>query len=271
MEREIVRNSKRFWGVFVVAALGMLFFAACSSEKNAVNNQPAAAPAAQENQAPAAQETNKADAAKADAAKADAAPAEAETKPAERNEADFARLLNPADFKETAPDNFVVLVKTTKGDLKIELHRDWSPNGVDRFYNLVKGGFFSDIAFFRMVRGFVVQFGIHGSPLVSEAWRDANISDDPVKETNARGTLVFATAGPNTRTTQLFINLNDNRNLDRMGFSPIGKVVEGMDIIDSLNYEYAERPNQGAIQRDGNTYLKAQFPNLDYIESMTVE
>ena len=204
-----------------------------------------------------------ADAAKADGAKADAAPA--------RDEAAFAKLLDPANFTETAPDKFVVDVKTTKGLVKIELNRDWAPKGVDRFYNLVKGGFFSDIAIFRMVKGFVIQFGIHGAPIISSAWEKARIEDDPVKEKNVRGTLTFATAGPGTRTTQLFINLNDNIRLDSMGFAPIGKVVEGMDIIDSLNFEYAERPDQGRIHAQGNAYLKAQFPNLDYIESMTVE
>ena len=198
-----------------------------------------------------------------------AAPAQAE--PAKlKDDAAIALLLQPEELTETAPDTFVVDVKTTKGLIKVELHRDWAPNGVDRFYNLVKAGFFSDIALFRMVKGFVVQFGIHGSPLVSSVWRDANIIDDPVKETNARGTIVFATAGPNTRTTQLFINLADNRRLDQMGFAPIGKIVAGMDIVDALNYEYAERPNQGKIQMNGNAYLKESFPNLDYIESMTI-
>ena len=188
-----------------------------------------------------------------------------------QSDADIARLLNPDDLHETAPDVFNVRFRTTKGDIAIELHRDWSPNGVDRFYNLVKAGFFRDIAFFRMVRGFVVQFGIHGLPVVSGEWRDARIADDPVLQSNVRGTLTFATGGPNTRTTQLFINLADNSRLNDMGFSPIGKIVSGMEVVDPLNFEYAERPNQPTIQAQGNSYLKSTFPNLDYILDATVE
>lgn len=236
---------------FLLFALAALFLTSCSSANNVNGPQNAPeTPAPAEAAAPAAE------------APAKAAPAQ--------DDATIARLLQPENLNEPAPELFVVDVKTTKGLIKLELHRDWAPIGVDRFYNLVKAGFFSDIALFRMVKGFVVQFGIHGSPLVSSVWRDARIDDDPVKETNAKGTIVFATAGPNTRTTQLFINLNDNGNLDRMGFAPLGKVVEGMDIVDALNYEYAERPNQGQLQMKGNAYLKDKFPNLDYIESMTI-
>lgn len=189
---------------------------------------------------------------------------------AAQSNADTAKLLMPEALNETAPEQFNVVLKTTKGDVTVEMHREWAPNGVDRFYNLVKAGFFNDIALFRMAKGFVVQFGIHGKPLVSSQWREARIADDPVQTTNARGTLVFATAGPNTRTTQLFINLADNSMLDRQGFSPIGKIVSGMDVVDRLNFEYGERPNQGKIQKDGNAYLKSQFPNLDYIVSATI-
>lgn len=185
--------------------------------------------------------------------------------------ATLAKLLQPEDLNETAPALCVVTFKTTKGDFDIELHRDWAPQGVDRFYNLVKAGFFSDIAFFRMVRGFVIQFGIHGLPIVSEVWREARISDDPVTQTNARGTVTFATAGPDTRTTQLFINIADNTRLDGMGFAPIGKIISGMDVVDALNFEYAERPDQMRIQMKGNEYLKASFPNLDYILSAEVK
>ncbi|MCL2325846.1 MAG: peptidylprolyl isomerase [Proteobacteria bacterium] len=182
-----------------------------------------------------------------------------------------AKLLKPSDLNETAPDSFVVKMATTKGDIRIEITRDWSPFGADRFYNLVRNGFFSDIALFRMVKGFVVQFGIHGKPILSEVWREATIQDDPVKMSNKRGTLTFATGGPNTRTTQLFINLADNERLDGMGFSPIGKIIEGMEILDALNFEYAESPHQGRIQSQGNAYLKQSFPRLDYIESITIE
>ena len=180
----------------------------------------------------------------------------------EDSAADMARLLTPEIFN--------VEIETTKGRIVVEMHRDWAPNGVDRFYNLVEAGFFKDIALFRMVKGFVVQFGIHGTPLVSSVWREASIQDDPVKTTNARGTLTFATAGPNTRTTQLFINLGDNAMLDKQGFSPIGKITSGMDVVDALNYEHGERPNQGKIQKEGNAYLKEKFPGLDYIVSMKI-
>lgn len=188
----------------------------------------------------------------------------------EDSAADMARLLTPETLNAQAPELFNVEIETTKGRIVVEMHRDWAPNGVDRFYNLVEAGFFKDIALFRMVKGFVVQFGIHGTPLVSSVWREASIQDDPVKTTNARGTLTFATAGSNTRTTQLFINLGDNAMLDKQGFSPIGKITSGMDVVDALNYEHGERPNQGKIQKEGNAYLKEKFPGLDYIVSMKI-
>ena len=238
--------------ISIASILMLTSLVACSpSEKNAAQINEQNAQNAQAAEAPAAQ-----------------APAAA---PAKRDDAAFAKLLEPSKLNETAPDQFVVTVKTTKGIVKIEINRDWAPKGVDRFYNLVKVGFFTDIAIFRMVKGFVIQFGIHGTRLVSSVWEKANIDDDPVKESNLRGTLTFATGGPNTRTTQLFINLNDNIRLDMMGFSPIGKVIEGMEIIDALNFEYGERPNQGRIHAQGNQYLRSQFPNLDYIESMVIE
>lgn len=185
-------------------------------------------------------------------------------------------LMQPSKFTEKAPESFKVRFDTTKGAVTIAVTRSQAPNGADRFYNLVKGGYFKDIAFFRVIPGFMAQFGIHGDPKVSAAWRDANISDDPVKGSNTRGAITFATAGPNTRTTQLFINLVDNPRLDSMGFASFGKVVEGMDVVDKLNGEYGEGapqgrgPYQGQVQMEGNTYLKKSFPNLDYIKSATV-
>lgn len=181
-----------------------------------------------------------------------------------------AKLLAPKDANEQAPETFKVKFVTTKGDFVVEAHRDWSPNGVDRLYNLVKIGFFTDIAFFRAVEGFMVQFGIHGHPQVAKAWQNANIQDEPVKEGNKRARLTFAkTALPNTRSTQMFINYKDNTNLDKMGFSAVGEVVEGMSVVDSLNKEYGEAPSakQGEITRSGNPYLRKTFPNLDYIKS----
>jgi peptidyl-prolyl cis-trans isomerase A (cyclophilin A) len=181
-------------------------------------------------------------------------------------------FTDPAKLTEPAPDTFKAQFDTTKGKFTIEVTRSLAPNGADRFYNLVRSGYFKDIAFFRVIPGFMCQFGIHGDPSVSAKWRDANIADDPVKGSNTRGTITFATAGPNTRTTQLFINFGNNVNLDGMGFSPFGKVTDGMDVVDKINNEYGENPPevQGHIQMEGNAYLKKQFPNLDYIKSATI-
>lgn len=190
-----------------------------------------------------------------------------EQKPAEKAPAAATDASDPSKLKDKAPDTFKVKFDTTKGSFTVEVTRSMSPNGADRFYNLVKSGFFKDTAFFRVVPGFMVQFGIHGDPKISAAWRDANIQDDPVKGSNTRGTITFATAGPNTRTSQLFINYGNNTFLDGQGFSPFGKVTEGMDVVDKINSESGERPNQGAIQMQGNEYLKKSFPNLDYIKS----
>ena len=179
-------------------------------------------------------------------------------------------FADPAKLTEKAPEVFKAQFDTTKGKVVIEVTRALAPNGADRFYNLVRSGYFTDIRFFRVVPGFMVQFGIHGDPAVSAKWRDANITDDPVKTSNARGTLTFATAGPNTRTTQLFINFVDNAGLDGQGFAPFGKVIEGMDVVDKINSESGERPNQGAIQQSGNEYLGKEFPNLDAIKSAAI-
>jgi peptidyl-prolyl cis-trans isomerase A (cyclophilin A) len=198
-----------------------------------------------------------------------------ETKPAATNAA-AANLTAPSKLNEKSPDFYKVRFDTTKGAFTVEVTRSLSPNGADRFYNMVKSGYFKDIAFFRVIPGFMCQFGIHGDPKISAAWREASITDDPVKGSNTRGTITFATAGPNTRTTQLFINFGNNVQLDTMGFSPFGKVTEGMDVVDKINGEYGEGapsgrgPNQGRVQMEGNDYLKKDFPNLDYIKSATI-
>jgi len=185
-------------------------------------------------------------------------------------------FTDPAKLTAKAPETFKVQFDTTKGKFTIEVTRSLSPNGADRFYNLVRSGYFKDVAFFRVVPGFMCQFGIHGDPNVSAKWRAAAIADDPVKGSNTRGTITFATAGPNTRTTQLFINFGNNINLDGMGFSSFGKVTEGMDVVDKINGEYGDGPpygsgpNQGRVQGEGNAYLKKDFPNLDYIKSATI-
>ena len=141
-------------------------------------------------------------------------------------------LMNPSALKEQAPPTYRVKFDTSKGPFVIEVHRDWAPNGADRFYNLVKNGFFDDARFFRVVEGFMVQFGINGDPKVSAVWREARIKDDPVRISNKRTFVTFATAGPNTRTTQVFINFGDNHNLDSQGFAPFGQVVSGMKVVE---------------------------------------
>lgn len=161
----------------------------------------------------------------------------------------------------------------TCGDFTVEVHDDWAPHGVARFKELVAASFFDGVRFFRVVtkpRPFIVQFGIHGDPEVAAQWRSKTIPDDPVVESNVEGTLCFATAGPNTRTTQLFINYGDNSFLDNQGFSAIGKVIEGMDVVRGICDAYGESPNQGLIQQQGNAYLEEKFPKLDYIKSATV-
>lgn len=159
---------------------------------------------------------------------------------------------------------------TTKGDFIVEVDRTWSPRGADRFYNLVANGFFTDASFFRNVSGFIVQFGIPAKPSIAAVWQRANIADDPVKQSNKKGTLVFATAGPGTRTTQMFINLGNNAGLDSQGFSPIGKVVEGMDVVLGLYSGYGESPDQQLVQTQGKAYLDKKYPKLDSIKSASI-
>jgi peptidyl-prolyl cis-trans isomerase A (cyclophilin A) len=196
-----------------------------------------------------------------------AAPAEAQT----------AGLKNPAALTETAPASYKVKFDTSAGAFVIEVQRDWAPLGADRFYNLVKAGFYNDCRFFRVIQGFMVQFGIHGDPAVMNTWRGARIGVDPVKQSNKRGYITYAMGGsPDTRTTQVFINFSDNANLDGMGFAPFGKVVSGMDIVDKIYSGYGEGaprgqgPEQSRIQAEGNAYLKKDFPNLDYIKSAKI-
>jgi peptidyl-prolyl cis-trans isomerase A (cyclophilin A) len=203
-------------------------------------------------------------------------PAQPSTPPAAASTAASPALLSPALATEKAPDKFKAKLTTTKGDFVVEVTRDWAPQGADRFYNLVKIGYLTDVAFFRNIQGFMVQFGINGSPAVNEKWRSANIPDDPVKQSNQKGFITFATAGPNTRTTQLFINFANNANLDRMGFSPFGQVVEGMNVVESLYNGYGEGaprgrgPQQDLAQKQGNAYLKKDFPELDYVKSAAI-
>jgi cyclophilin family peptidyl-prolyl cis-trans isomerase len=166
-----------------------------------------------------------------------------------------------------APDEYKVVLQTTKGDVNILVHRNWSPLGADHFYQLVNMGFYNGDRFFRIVPDFVVQFGMNGDPALNKQWSEANITDDPVKVSNKQGTVVFAkTSEPNTRSTQIFINLGDNSRLDAQGFSPFGEVIQGMDNVEAFYKDYGESPDQGQIGEKGNAYLEQSFPKLDYIK-----
>jgi peptidyl-prolyl cis-trans isomerase A (cyclophilin A) len=189
---------------------------------------------------------------------------------AERALPDLELLKKPSDpaMNATAPEVFQARFETTAGAFVVEVHRAWAPRGADRFYNLVRAGFFDGVKFFRAVKGFMVQFGIHGDPAVSQHWRDAKLDDDPVIKSNTRSFVSFAMAGPNSRTTQFFINTVDrNSFLDASGFSPFGQVVSGMEVVDALYAEYDEAPSnlQGEIQLKGNAVLDEKFPKLDSI------
>jgi peptidyl-prolyl cis-trans isomerase A (cyclophilin A) len=188
-------------------------------------------------------------------------------------------LLDPKgkEMTETAPDKYKVKFETTKGDVVIHVTRDWSPHGADRFYNLVRHGYYNDIAFFRVVEDFMAQFGISGDPALSARWANTGMPDDPVKQSNKRGYITYAKTGaPNSRSTQLFINYVDNSRLDRDGFAPFGQVVDGMEIVDKLYNGYGDMPprgscpDQGKLIQSGNKYLKESYPKLDYLKTASI-
>lgn len=192
--------------------------------------------------------------------------------------AQSAGLKSPATLKEKAPDAYKVKFDTSAGVFAIQVTRAWAPLGADRFYNLVKAGYYDETRFFRAIPGFMVQFGIHGDPAVSAAWRNARIGVDKVTQSNKRGFITYAMgASADTRTTQVFINFRDNSNLDGMGFAPFGQVVEGMDVVDKIYTGYGEGaprgkgPEQGRVQMEGNAYLKKEFPKMDFITKATIE
>ena len=198
-----------------------------------------------------------------------ASPALAQTKPS---------LMNPASLTEKAPATYKVKLDTSAGPVVIDIHRDWAPQGADRFYNLVKNGFYDDARFFRVLDNFMAQVGINGDPAVQTHWKTATIQDDTVKQSNKRGFVTFAKSGaPNSRSTQIFINFKDNSNLDKIGFAPFGEVTTGMDVIDKLYSGYGEGapggkgPEQGKLQAEGNAYLNKDFPKLDYVKKATIE
>ena len=174
-------------------------------------------------------------------------------------------------MKARAPETFNVKFQTTKGPVSIKVTRAWAPNGADRFYNLVRAGFFTDAAFFRVIPGFMAQFGISAKPEVSRIWANSNIPDDPVKASNTRGMITFAqTSAPNSRSAQFFINYGNNARLDADRFAPFGEVTEGMAIMDSIYSGYGEQPDQGAITGLGKAYLDKSFPMLDRILTATI-
>ena len=181
-------------------------------------------------------------------------------------------LLNPSLADEQAPDQFQIRFSTTKGSFIVQAVRSWSPLGVDRLYNLVKIGYFTDVAFFRVMPDFIAQFGMHGDPNINSMWENANLQDEPVKQSNQRGFMTYAMKPgiPNSRSTQFFINYKDNSFLDAQGFSPIGEVVAGIEVVDSIFSGYGQQPNQATISGQGNAYLESQFPNLDYIRSAAI-
>jgi cyclophilin family peptidyl-prolyl cis-trans isomerase len=185
-------------------------------------------------------------------------------------------LSNPSALKETAPKTYKARFETSKGTFVVDVNREWAPNGADRFYNLVKNGFYDGVRFFRVLDGFMAQFGINGDPAISAQWREARIPDDPVRQSNKRGFITYAMAGPNTRTSQVFINYGDNSALDKQGFAPFGQVSSGMNVVDALHNGYGEGaprgqgPDQGRVQTEGNAYLAKNFPRLDFVKKATI-
>ncbi len=176
-----------------------------------------------------------------------------------------------------APDSYKVRFETSQSPVVVTVNRSWAPLGADRFYELVNGGFYDGARFFRVLPGFVVQFGIARDAALNAKWHDANLQDDPVTESNRRGTITFATGGPNTRTTQVFINLADNARLDKTGFSPFGVVTQGMEVVDRFYSGYGEGaprgsgPAQDRAESEGNAYFERDFPKLDFIKKATIE
>ena len=174
------------------------------------------------------------------------------------------------ELPAVAPDTFRVQFECTNGTFVVECTKAWAPIGVQRFYDLVREGFYDGASFFRVVPGFVVQFGLAADPKATAKWKAKELKDDPVKESNKEGTITFATRGPNTRTSQLFINLADNARLDGMGFSAFGKVIAGMDVVRKITAKYGEQPNQQLITMDGAEYLSKNFPEMDGIKKATI-
>jgi peptidyl-prolyl cis-trans isomerase A (cyclophilin A) len=263
---------------FVAAALVGTLFYGCKAKEQTAEAPPPEQPKAEAPAQPKAETPAPLPAQPKAEAPAPAQPTAMASAPVEAPRKGFDRaLLRPSALKEQAPETFQVKFTTTRGDFVVTVTRAWAPLGADRFYNLVKHHFFDNASFFRVHPAFIVQFGISAYPPVSAAWDNATIKDDPVKESNKRGSLTFATAGPGTRTTQLFINFGDNSRLDRMGFSPFGQVTEGMNVVEMFYEGYGEIPAMGGsgpepseIEKQGKAYLDKSFPKLDFIKSTTL-
>jgi len=182
-------------------------------------------------------------------------------------------LKNPASLTEKAPATYKVKLDTSAGPVVIEVHRDWAPLGADRFYNLVKNGFYDSVRFFRVIPGFMAQGGMSGDPAIQKIWGRNNINDDPVKQSNKRGFVTFAkTAAPNSRSTQIFINYADNSSLDSQGFAPFGQVTSGMEVVDKFeSYGRNNVPDQNILTNEGNAYLQRDYPKLTVIKKATIE
>lgn len=250
----------------VLLALAMCI-AGCNCNKN---SETTATPTSDQSTLNAGAETEAGDPTPTEVDEAEAAPEAAEPLPEPA-----AALLAPEKAKAKAPAKFRVKLATTQGDIVVDVTRAWAPKGADRFYNLVKLGFFDGSHFFRVLDGFVAQGGLNPHPKVNAAWQTATLADDPVKESNKRGTITFATSGPNSRTTQFFINFADNGSLDQMGFAPFGK-VEDMQVADKLYKGYGEGaprgagPDQGRVRNEGAPYLDKAFPRLDKIKKASI-
>jgi peptidyl-prolyl cis-trans isomerase A (cyclophilin A) len=254
---------RRVKWLLAAVTMGTLFFG-CKAKEPAAETQPPAQPKAE---APAQPKVEA-------PAPAPPQPEASASAPSAAPRSAYDRLLlRPAALKEKAPETFQVKFTTTRGEFTVTVHRAWAPIGADRFYNLVKHHFYDNASFFRVVPGFIVQFGLSAYPPVSMAWRDTNLPDDPVTQSNKRGYLTFATAGPNTRTTQLFINLKDNEGLDQQGFAPFGVVDgKGMNVVEMMYDQYASTPRdfQDLITVQGKPYLDNNWAKLDSIKTATL-
>lgn len=252
------RNAVTLLGVVAIIA-AIVVVRANFEETISTDSRAEAAEEAKENLAEAAEITEEAKAAEA------AAEASGDS-PAPQDVAGYEAV----EWAEETPETYHVKFETSAGPFVIASHEAWAPLGHERFYELCKIGFFSDSGFFRVVPGFVVQFGLAADPKMTAQYKSERLTDDPVRKSNQRGKVTFATSGPNSRTTQLFINYGDNGNLDNMGFSPFGEVVAGMENVEKINSEYGEQPSQGSITSRGTAYLKDNFPDLDFIQRVVM-